>query len=600
MTFETAAGLAADALRQGKGDTMLFESFDNTGYRSFERRMMAQVHPRTLGPMDTWQAVEYLQRKGIIRGYILFRYDRNDRPWHGAGAIDESANVATALAPILGGIAVSEKFEPKAKALGLPLLLDARDKTEAWCLEQYGDQFSTTVLTTAEPKARNIRSLAVALRSFVLSQPGPTYEAALARCKPDCPVLGWGCGGEDQQTLPSSQWGLFQTATNWCHNLPPFCTEDPVTSFPPGTLSSPHAGLSWGDLRWESGVHYATFLMSDGDNVQWLMGNFLGGSEGRSYYESPARGSFPMGWTFPYVDLAQLCPYTLMDLFTRATPNDDFVLHGGGGYIYPDRFGEARPADHALALHARRFGEYLRFGGLRALAMNLLEWDSPSARDAYDTYVSQIPSLAGLLTVQYYPYSGGEGRILWAHDGDRELPVVSCAYTIWAQTGRPRDATPAAVAAAINASPRGGATWTDANFTYVMPHAWSRFRDTHGDPSLTAEEVGVDQNLETPDTERGLMPVKWAVDRLQPDVRVVLPTEFLLQVRLHLRTRQALTEFAQELAPQVAASRSRRAAELYAQATRLLPTVHDGDDSGRDCFNLLRRTHRLLTPPARR
>ena len=651
MVYETAAGLAAKAVRDGKGELLLCEDTDNSGYQRWYAQMKAVVKPRVEGPTNLWAAVSKLHKLGIVRGYVLYRYDSGPRGWHASGAIDESANVATSLAAVLGGIAVSERLQPSAEKLGLPLLLDARDRTEAWCLKTYEercarrgspdpaaprtdrspepfetfrssvsgrsetcpelsraeawclktyeDRFSREVVMTADPKSRVARSEGVALGAFVVSQPGPVYEAALARCKPDCPVLGWGCGGEDTQTLPSSQWGLFQTATNWCHNLPLLSTEEVGKTIPQKSVSLPaRCRASLRDLKWEDDVHYVAFLMSDGDNVQWLMGNFAGGTEGHWYYESPARGKFPFGWTFPYANLAQLCPYTLVDLFARATPNDDFVPYGNG-YLYPDHFGAKRPKTPGqpdpLTLHARRLGEYMRFGGLHTLAYNLQDWDGPQALTAYDTLAREIPTLDGVFTVQYYPYSGGEGRILWAKANGRSVPVISCRLCIWANTGRPRDSTPAGVAKWLNGMPRGGATWSDDNFSFVMPHAWSRFRDTKSDPSTTAEEKDVDQDKDAPDTARGLLPVQWTVERLDKEVKVVTPAQLALLVKLHLRTRETLAAYLADLRPRVQATASKRAKDLLAQAGRLLPSLHDGDSSGKRCFELLREADRLIT-----
>lgn len=592
MVFETAAGLAAAALLRGESGLVLMEAIDRSDYRRWAEAMLGIVRPRTRGPIDTWTAVAVLRDLGLVKGYILYRYDTHDRPWHELGGIDESANVATALSPIFKAVAVSERLKPQAEQIGLRMVFDARGRTEDWCLHGYEKKFSRRLLMTADPKSRVARSLAVATGAFVVSRPGPVYEAALARCEPDSPVLGWGCGAEDAQTLPSSEWGLFQTATNWCHNLPAFSTEQVGETIPAEALRSPRATLSLGDLRWRTGVHYVTFLMSDGDNVQWMMGNFAGGSEGRHYYESPWRGRFAMGWTFPYVDLAQLCPYVLMDLFRRASPRDDFVLFGGG-YYYPDRFGTRRQGNW-LAVHARRIGEYMRVGGLRSLALNAQEWDSPQAVAAYRTIAENIPSLNGFFTVQYYPYTAGEGRVIWVSAGGREVPVVSCKMCIWAQTGRARETTPAGVAAVLNRQPTGGPKWSADNFSFVMVHAWSRFRNTHGDPSLTAEEEGVDQTRDAPDVERGLAPVGWAIERLEPQVITVTPSEFLLLMHLHLRTRRTLTVWLAELRAKAVACRSGAAARLLDQAYKMLASVRDGDESGRECFEQLRQAWRML------
>jgi len=598
MVFETAAGLAATALEQGRTNWVLLEDLSgSSAYAKWTQMMIARTRPRVEGPISVWQAVGKLREAGIVRGYILYRYDTNPRPMHGPGIVDESANVATSLAGILGGVAVSERLRPDAEKLGLPMLLDARDRTETWCLAQHAQEFGSRAVALADPKSRVARHMAVAMNAFVASGPGETYEAALARCEPDCPVIGWGCGDEQGQTLPSSQWGLFQTATNWCHNLPAYSTEEPSTM---GVRVPERCRRSWRDIQWETGVHYVAFLMSDGDNVQWLMGNFAGGSEGRWYYESPARGKFPFGWTLCYADLAQVCPYTLGDLFSRATPQDDFVLYGGG-YYYPDRFGEKRE-DDLLALHARRMGAYMRFGGLRTIAFNAIDWDGPKALRAYNTFAREAPGLDGIFTVQYYPYSAGEGRILWAGADGRHTPVISCRFTIWANQGRPCDATPAAVAARLSALPKGRGVWTEDCFSFVMPHSWSRFKDTHGAPSLTAEEEGVDQGKDAPDTARGLLPVQWCVDRLGSDVRVVTPHELALLVRLHLRTREALAQYIAELKPRAAVGHSARPRELLRQAESRLPDVGDADNSGRRTFRLLQRVDQMLTdtpaPPA--
>lgn len=592
MVFETAAGLAAGALLRGESKLLLMEDIDRSDYRRWAEGMMGLVRPSKRGPIDTWAAVALLRGRGLIKGYILYRYDTHERPWHGQGEIDESANVATALAPIFQAVAVSERLKPKAEEIGLRMLFDARGRREEWCLRRYEKQFSRELLMTADPKSRVARSLAVATRAFVVSQPGPVYEAALARCIPDSPVLGWGCGAEDAQTLPSSEWGLFQTATNWCHNLPVFSTEQIGETVPLEKVRSPKAGLSLGDLQWRRGVHYVTFIMSDGDNVQWMMGNFAGGSEGHHYYESPLRGRFPIGWTFPYVDLAQLCPYVLMDLFTRASPCDDFVLLGGG-YYYPDRFGTKRVGNW-LAVHARRIGEYMRAGGLRSLALNLQDWDSPAAVASYRTLAENIPSLDGFFTVQYYPYTAGEGQVIWVAAGGRQVPVVSCKMCIWAKTGRVRETTPASVAAMLNQQPTGGPRWSEENFSFVMAHAWSRFRNTHGNPSLTAEEEDVDQTRDAPGVERGLAPVGWTIQRLRPQVVAVTPSEFLLLMHLHLRTRPTLTAWLRELRARTMASRSKPAAKLLGRAEEVLASVRNGDESGRECFELLRRAERLL------
>jgi len=102
----------------------------------------------------------------------------------------------------------------------------------------------------------------------------------------------------------------------------------------------------------------------------------------------------------------------------------------------------------------------------------------------------------------------------------------------------------------------------------------------------------VPQDRDAEGTARGLLPVKWTVDRLGDRVKVVTPARLLLLARLHLHTRETLEGYRRQLLPRVQASRSRNAKARLAEAERLLPQVRDGDDSGRRCFELLQEANR--------
>ena len=54
--------------------------------------------------------------------------------------MDCSVNIATSLTGVLGGIIVDGALLGEAKAHGLKLLIDVRDKTQIGCLQTYRDQ----------------------------------------------------------------------------------------------------------------------------------------------------------------------------------------------------------------------------------------------------------------------------------------------------------------------------------------------------------------------------------------------------------------------------------------------------------------------------
>ncbi len=523
MVLESAAGLAARAALAGRSRTLVWERTGNDGYERWYAGYCRDHRPERIAvPLD--ELVARLRDLRIVRGYALYRADTTTRPLHEAGPMDVSANVATSLAGKLAAIVVSERLEARFRALGLPCLFDARGLTEEKCLARYGRVLSRRGMGLADPKTRNARSLMIALDMAVVSGQGAAYEQALARCEPDTPVLGWGCGTEDGITIPSSRWGLFQTATNWCHNLTVLASEaiagSGLVSRRPPARRVPNPPS---DAR-----HYVCLTITDGDNIQWLMGNFVGGTEGRYYYANPRRGAVPFTWGLPVPGLALLSPRTLGEVLETATRRDDFVMYSGGGYFYPDLYGAARPEARALELHAERLRGYCDRTGIRILAFNFQDWDSEAAQHACRVFAQHIPGLLGILAFQYYPYSAGEGRILWVDgpNGDR-VPVVSCRYTVWAETGRPRDSTPAAIAAELNQLPveEGG------TFSWVLVHAWSYFRHSPGSNDPKAEEPGPSPDVADPALQRGYDPALWTVERLAPHVVPVGAEELLLRIR---------------------------------------------------------------------
>src|SRR5262249_51260383 len=136
MILESAAGLAARQVLQGKWDTLIYEDVQNEGYQHWFADYL-QANKPTAQRMSLQEVILHLQKQGVAQGYILFRFEKSTRPLHSAGKIDESANVATSLAPSLKGLVVSERLIEQVEKAGLKRLLDARNRTESWCLAEH-------------------------------------------------------------------------------------------------------------------------------------------------------------------------------------------------------------------------------------------------------------------------------------------------------------------------------------------------------------------------------------------------------------------------------------------------------------------------------
>jgi hypothetical protein len=282
--------------------------------------------------------------------------------------------------------------------------------------------------------------------------------------------------------------------------------------------------IDWNDRR--SGV---CFVGSDGDNVQWLAGNFFGNP---SYWSSPDRGRIPYGWSACMAHLAQLCPPALERAAAEQKPNDRFV-EWGGGYYYPDLFARERTDRwELLARHARRTWSLMRQTGTRVIGFNVAQHDAPDALKAYEVFAGQTDGLLAMLVFQYAPYEAGAGRVYWVKDrAGAEVPVITARYSIWADANnRDRAGTPAKVAREIRDTVRATAPADLPRYDWAIAHAWSYFR----------EAPGADEKAENPPAGqsspeggvRGYTPVTWCAQRLPADVRPIDPEEMAWRLRM--------------------------------------------------------------------
>jgi hypothetical protein len=502
---------------------MVWVEIDNADVnRWFDGWRRDRPHCTVSGPLNPWDLVEHFRKAGLIKGYILYRPDRSrgglneHRP-----GMDCSVNVATSLCGLLDGILIDESLEREAQTRGLVMLLDVRDKDESWCLENYKQQFHRRLLCTQDPKKPHARDLAIAHRAFTIYGNDVAAEA-MRWLEPLSPILGWNGGDEFESTRLSTIHGHFQTATDWCVNLPVLMAGSSATA-PPAPRDVDPGQIDWSDNR--SAV---SFVCSDGDNVQWLQTSFFGNG---SYWGHADRGRIPFGWSTCFAHLSQLCPQAVHHAVATQSPNDGF-LEWGGGYYYPDLFALERPDRwDLLARHARRTWDLARKTGTRIVGFNASQPGSMDARRAYEVFARETRGLLAIFVFQYAPYEGGGGATYWVRDRDGlEVPVLTARYSIWAHSNdRPRSGTPAKVAREIRqnaaAAPAG-----EPRYGWVIAHAWSYFRQSTGtdeDRENMAQQNALEQG-----GVRGFLPVVWCAERLPENVSVVRPGELAWRIRM--------------------------------------------------------------------
>ena len=534
MTAQSVAGLAAKAVSEGRADEMVWVATDNIDVEDWFARLLKR-HPQLemRGVFGPWDLVDRYAKQGLIKGYILYRADhsKGENNEHRPG-MDCSVNVATSLAGLLDGIIVDENLEGQARAHGLKMLMDVRDKTQAWCFENYKDRFNRRMVCTQDPRKPNVRDLAIAQRTLVVygyAEPVPTVTKWL---EPLSPILGDNGGDEFKTTKMSTLWGHIQTSTDWCSNLPVLMAgtekaeQSSVKSFDPRTID-------FNDTR--SAV---TFIDTDGDNVQCFEGNFFRSSESKSYWGNPDRGKIPFGWSCCFAHLAQLCPEAIDYAVATQSPNDEFI-EWGGGYYYPNLFGLKRPNRwELLTQHARRTWAMMKKNNTRIIGFNVTKFDSSDARNAYEVFASQTDGLLAILIFQYDGYEAGAGKVFWVKDRNGvEIPVITARYSIWNHHNqRERSGTPAKVAREIRQTVENALPSEMPRYDWVIAHAWSWFR----------KSPGSDENAENMPQENaaahggvcGYTPVTWCAERLGSNIRIVGPQELIWRIRMKHNTEQ--------------------------------------------------------------
>ena len=160
--------------------------------------------------------------------------------------------------------------------------------------------------------------------------------------------------------------------------------------------------------------HYVSFVVSDGDNVQWDLRGL------QQYYGNADRGSFSVGYGIS-PSLVDLAPSVLRWYYENASSGvaqDQFIAGpSGGGYVYPSRM-----ISDDLDRFVRRLNVYMGLADLR-IAEILDDQDSFDRTDLWSQYLRQ-PNIDAL----FYFGADARGRIGWADN----KPVVGQRDVLWA------------------------------------------------------------------------------------------------------------------------------------------------------------------------
>lgn len=213
------------------------------------------------------------------------------------------------------------------------------------------------------------------------------------------------------------------------------------------------------------GVHTVTFVLTDGDNLQWLLGSFLQ----ESWYGAQERPTTNMGFTMSPA-LSEISPVSMSYIYSQATEFTTMVASPSGlGYIYPELLSEAD-----LNTYANETSAYMSTTQMKLL--NILAGNDDISDEILQRSSEPFLSYDNVEAVLYYTYgsgyAGGRGKAV--RDKVTGKPIVTARFSLWGE-GLDPDTSPmlgndAMVAALMDQTK--DLTSVDG-YSLVAVHAWT-------------------------------------------------------------------------------------------------------------------------------
>jgi len=283
----------------------------------------------------------------------------------------------------------------------------------------------------------------VASGGFMFDETGAERDAYLAGQNDHSLVLGWGYQNDEYEffssasrnnlmAVPADHLQSAAAPSRWDVAIPAQAAHTSITT------------------PTQAGAHYVAFVMSDGDNVQWVTNDF---ARSTRWFGSPHRGDFDMTFDLSPA-LAEINPVALKYLYDEAAGDDHktfFVTPGGKGINYPSQTPDMAGSMDVTA------------AAMKAVDHNVISvLDDTVDLEKLEEMASR-PETLGLMLKTGAAYKGLGGAIYW-RDGK---PIVSTKYSLWDGFD-----TPNGIVAALNAAPRDPLA-NQASYSIVNVHPWS-------------------------------------------------------------------------------------------------------------------------------
>lgn len=470
LLAQSLAGIVNRALTDGKTNVGIWLERDGDAYERIKNSLGKEIGRQTAneliskdyGDVDG----EKVNIRNLVSGYVLCDADKNP----------ESTVVATVASHVYNSVIVDVKNKAFFDNLGMEMKYDATNKSTADAWKEFKDKCSNKALVLMPVQIAELREFAIRnnLFSVNLNKRKGTdadgtndgvLDEVLDWLVPDAPVLGWESGvPEDRFVSKISAKGKMMLAADWSYNHTLTSINAAKSSLELAKVVNPR------NIDYSKPKHYVSFFLSDGDNYQWVMNGF-----GKDFYSVPEVKASKMSFGLCCEALDQLAPIQANYLISSQNASSTLMECFGGGYFYADNYAVDSDRKSGLEGIAGRAAASMRARRIKVL--HLIAWDvkSAAAKEAYQAFVDANDQLEGIVAIQYSPYNGGNGDIIWVTNKDGyDIPVVTAKYSLWQGSNTPGQGTPGEIGARMKALNKG------LTHDLVCIHAWSDFSGKKG------------------------------------------------------------------------------------------------------------------------
>ena len=416
VTLESLQGILAQK------EAKIFIYSDNKLRNDWFDDMKKTCNFNVVNITDPWELLKMFKDEFDSK-YIFYTKTGEDEK-------DTSINVACALSALNKNIIVSDEIEAEAISHGYTRLLDATTMSTADIFNKYKDQLNNTMFINQKPSNINLRDYAIASKTLIGCL--ETVDEALKQpivdwLKKDSVVLGWndGTGGEMKFVKWLTENQLELLPSDNCVDLSFYSAYNPNKLYKQKRKSK--------EITPQKNKHYLAMVMSDGDNLHWLQGDF----KSESWFGSPYRGQFPVNWTIS-PSTYDLNASVLDYLYGQMSDNDYFVT-APSGFAYRN-IGDCI----SNKSFAQTTVKYMH--DLDQHVINFLDWAVCNKPDHFLEFMKS-DVIKGAVWSENRLHLSGAGEVVWKYD----KPIVAIRDALYER--QEGDLRIGPTAARINAYP---------------------------------------------------------------------------------------------------------------------------------------------------